>query len=70
MQHILAIEKMDEMNFDKSTKEGVLQQLNYLSKRYEELLMHFDEIEHPIKPPTVQKPSWLVLFKIKCKERF
>lgn len=56
------------MNLDKSKKEGVLQQLNYLSKRYEELLILFDEMEQAIKPKPVQKPSWLNFFRKGCKK--
>ena len=52
------------MNLDKSTKEGIIQQLTCLSKRYEELLEHFDEIENPIKPQTAQKPLCITFFEL------
>jgi hypothetical protein len=60
--------KKKEVNLYKSTKEGIIQQLTCLSKRYEELLEHFDEIENPIKPQTAQKPLWITFFKKRFKK--
>ena len=57
------------MNLDKSTKEGIIQQLNCLSKRYEELLELFDETENPIQQQTAQKPARGSFFKKSSKKR-
>ena len=56
------------MILDNSTKEGVFQQLNYLSKRYEELLKLFDETENATRQQAAQKPSQAVFFKKRSKK--
>ncbi len=55
------------MDSDKSTKELVLQQLKYLSARYEELLKSFDETDHPVQKPKEHKRSWAAFFKKEVK---
>ena len=56
------------MILDNSTKEGVFQQLNYLSKRYEELLKLFDETENATRQQAAQKPSQTTFFKKRSKK--
>lgn len=56
------------MNLHKSNKEVIIQQLNCLSRRYEELLKLFDEPEKPLPQQTTKKPSWTIFFKIRSKK--
>ena len=56
------------MNLDKSTKEGILQQLNCLSKQYEELLDLFDEMEDLKQAQTAQKHTWTAFLKKDAKK--
>ena len=56
------------MNPEKSAKEGIIQQLKHLSKRYEELLKLFDEMENPKQQQTAQKPSWTFFLKKRFKK--
>lgn len=56
------------MNFEKPIKEGIIQQLNCLSKRYDELLKLIDETGNPIQPLTSKKPWWTALFKKRSKK--
>lgn len=56
------------MNLHKSNKEGIIQHLNCLSRRYEELLKLFDEPEKPLPQLTAKKSSWTAFFKLRGKK--
>ena len=56
------------MNPDKSIKEGIIQQLNCLSKRYDELLKLIDQTGNPVEPQTAQKSWWSAFFKKRSKK--
>ena len=56
------------MNLHKSNKEGIIQQLNCLSRQYEELLKLLDEPEKPLPQQTTKKPSWTAFFKLRGKK--
>lgn len=57
------------MNPDEPTKEGIVQQLNHLSKRYGELVKLFDEMDSTKQQQTAEKPSWTALLKNDVKKR-
>lgn len=57
------------MSFEKSTKDNIMQQLNFLSKSYEELLKHIDEMESPTEQQVAKSHSWTIFFKKDIKKR-
>lgn len=51
------------MNSDKSKNEVILHQLNYLSKRYDELLKDLEQAEDIKHKPTAYKRSWTTFLR-------
>ena len=51
------------MNSDKSKNEVILHQLNYLSKRYDELLKDLEQTEDIKHKPTANKRSWTAFLR-------
>lgn len=63
--YLYCCKKRNEMSTDKLTKESIIQQLNCLSKQYEELLKLLDEKGNLIQQHTTPKPRWVAFFKRK-----